>query len=152
MWSLASHLITPYFSSSSVNGANRAGGGLNKLIYIKLLEQYLAYGKHYVFVIISVRPRTSLKLELTEKLHVKHPGRVVVSKDHESVLTLNASEYSHLPWNRRSELQPKIKVKMRARKGRRNYYTSLEMSWRNFQDGGDRESCQGNYLSDWIWS
>ena len=79
-------------------------------------------------LLLSVQQRTSLKLELNENLCGKHPERVMVSEDHESVLTSNASEYSHFPWNRGSELQPRIKVKTRARKRRRNHSPSLGMS------------------------
>ena len=126
MCSLASPWLSPHFSSSSVGGDNRAVGGVNKLIYVKPLEQYLAHGKRGVFAIMSVQQRTSPKLELNEKLCGKRPERVVVSKDHESVLTPNASEYSHFSWNR--ELPPGIKVKTRARKRRRHYSTALGMS------------------------
>lgn len=125
MCCLASPWLTLHFSSSSVGGNNRAVGGVNKLIYVKPLEQFLAHGKRGVFAIMSVQQRTSPKLELNEKVCGKHPERVVVSKDHESALTPNASEYSHFSWNR--EPPPRIKVKTRATK-RRHYSTALGMS------------------------
>lgn len=40
-----------------------------------------------VCLLFFVQQRTSLKLQLNKKLCVKHPERVVVSEDDESVLT-----------------------------------------------------------------
>lgn len=59
---------------------------------------------------------------------MKSPKRVVGSEDPEGVLTPSASECRHLPWDRGNELQPRIKVKMGARKGRRNCSSPTVMS------------------------